>query len=397
MKNTTHMPSWRPEEEGRRRDQVAGGIVLLIFAVVWSLFWFVAWVFGWGLAGVDLGTWIMIYGALGIGLAGIVFAVALLLGRHGGRSIFSRALSSLAITGALIGVFGAGLYFWVGGGESPTFSDEFPAWSPRADLIAFSSDRGDDPGRIYVVRSDGSGLRRVSPLRSSSCPSWSPDGRKLVVERWSYSDSSSSSSLWVITVGGGKPHRLLRLSPSEPLLPAWSPQDGWIAFSKPLADGGSAIYLISADGKQLRRLTPRHAPGTIETHPSWSPDGRHLAFTFSRRGSDKAALAVISADGTGKRLLTGEREAMYEPSWSPDGTRLAFDCPEGICLMARTRPGSQRVVAPGGEAPAWAPDGNRIVFTRVTGQSPVWGVDATEPIYGLSVLDLRSGEIRQLS
>jgi Tol biopolymer transport system component len=106
---------------------------------------------------------------------------------------------------------------------------------------------------------------------------------------------------------------------------------------------------------------------------------------------------VISADGTGKRLLTDGREWIDEPSWSPDGTRIAFDCPGGICLMTPTHPGSRRIVAPGGSAPAWAPDGNRIVFTRVTGESPVWGVDAAVPAYGLSVLDTRSGEIRHLS
>ena len=73
--------------------------------------------------------------------------------------------------------------YWIdveGGGITPLPTgsdyDTFPAWSPRGDLISFTSKRDDDY-EIYVIRPDGSGLRRLTHTRGNDAHSeWSPDG-----------------------------------------------------------------------------------------------------------------------------------------------------------------------------------------------------------------------------
>ena len=309
--------------------------------------------------------------------------------------MLARTFRVLAIMAGAIAILGAAAFFSTGGEESQSWSDDDPAWSPRADAIAFSSSRGESDG-IYLVRSDGSGMKRVSPLGDAYYPSWSPDGRKLVVERLNGSALGVlHSSLWVIDLHGGKPHRLLRVVTrfeDEPLRPAWSPEGEWIAFSKPLGSGGSVIYLISTDGKRLRRLTPRRASGTFQTHPSWSPDGRRLAFTTWSSAHGAASIAMVNVDGTGEVRLTEGRE----PSWSPNGRRIAFRCHEGICLLAPTRPERHRILALGGAAPAWAPDSSRIVFTRQTGHGHYFA-GASYANYALSVVDAARGEARDLT
>ena len=110
------------------------------------------------------------------------------------------------------------------------------AWSPDGRKFAFlgSGGCGDFCFSLYVVRTDGSGLRDVTseldrrgPGRGpASDPAWSPDGRKL-------------------------------------------------AFVRLSADLGEPIYVVNADGSGLRRLTRGPA---LDADPAWSPDGRKLAF-----------------------------------------------------------------------------------------------------------------------
>ena len=146
-----------------------------------------------------------------------------------------------------------------------------------------------------------------------------------------------------------------------------------IAFSSD-RDGNKEIYVMDADGKNQRRLTEH--PGH-DWQPSWSPDGKRIAFTSSEVEDierKRPRIYVMDADGKNRRRLSNEFVAEWDPSWSPDGKRIAFTSsgvmeaaggPWRIYVMDADGGNKQRLsndAGPGGWNPSWSPDGQHIAF-----------------------------------
>ena len=104
--------------------------------------------------------------------------------------------------------------------------------------------------------------------------------------------------------------------------------DGWgqaprtpkIAFTS-LRGGNDEIYVMDADGKNQRYLTPVGDP----TMPpaAWSPDGKKIVFESSKSGG-KLDIYVMNADGTNRRRLTKHLEHDRHAAWSPDSQSIIF-------------------------------------------------------------------------
>ena len=111
--------------------------------------------------------------------------------------------------------------------------------------------------------------------------------------------------------------------------PSWSPDGKRIAFASGReghfrgASGiTSEIYLMDADGQNVQKLTNNHKN---DWYPSWSPDGKRIAFASDRKGDlDNFEIYVMDADGQNVQKLTNNRKDDSSPSWSPDGKRIAF-------------------------------------------------------------------------
>ncbi len=94
------------------------------------------------------------------------------------------------------------------------------------------------------------------------------------------------------------------------------------------------IWLMDADGKNTRQFTFGEKG---ESSPSFSPDGKSIAFISSRDGSDNDNLYVISASGGEARQLTNISTGVGDPLWSPDGKWIAFssdvypECADDAC------------------------------------------------------------------
>jgi TolB protein len=220
-----------------------------------------------------------------------------------------------------------------------------PAWSRDGRHIAFT--RNQDVGEstkftsddVFVMESDGDDARRLTPERvgrSSGQPAWSPDGEQIV-----YVDGpkvfsgvpSRFGSLFVVDSDGGEARRLTRGSADTD--PDWSPNGNEIVFTRGVTlssptDANEDIYVLDVATGATHQLTATPA-GVYETAPAWSPDGSRIAFargTNSTEFDGKSNIYVMNRDGSGERLLLANTlfaESPYSLSWSPDGRLLAFE------------------------------------------------------------------------
>jgi TolB protein len=154
--------------------------------------------------------------------------------------------------------------------------------------------------------------------------------------------------------------------------PSWSPDGKRLAFSRH-ESGGTRIwqYLMEADApSSLRRLTDRKTP---EYNGAFSPDGSRLLFVVISQSGTQGNLdiASVGADGADLKTLVGDHGKLAHqdwPAWSPDGQRFAFSSThEGNQeIYAAAGDGSELVrltQSPGHDAhPCWSPDGRTIAF-----------------------------------
>jgi Tol biopolymer transport system component len=108
--------------------------------------------------------------------------------------------------------------------------------------------------------------------------------------------------------------------------------------------------VISPDTKRLRPLTSFAAD-----HPSWSPDGRQLAFDNGRR------IGIVDANGKHVKFLTKSKQWDTDPAWSPDGRTIAFtrspteDSAKHDIWVMTAAGADQRLLLKNGREPAWRP------------------------------------------
>jgi TolB protein len=142
-------------------------------------------------------------------------------------------------------------------------------------------------------------------------------------------------------------------------------------------DGNAEIYLVALpdakpdDKPQAEKedadknLTNN---GAEDIFPAWSPDGKRIVFTSTRDGGFN--LYVMDADGKNVRqLTTHENKYIYCAAWSPDGKRIVYNLRDQngvLAMLLDPDTGSERPLASNAWDPAWSPDGKRIAFTKLT-------------------------------
>jgi TolB protein len=202
--------------------------------------------------------------------------------------------------------------------------EDDPAVSPDGRSIAFTtSTRG-----IWVMGVDGKVRKRLT-RGSDSTPAWSPDGKTVFFAR-GHQDRYGATCEAIFRVGTtGRNERRFKTYGATNYDPAVSPDSSRIAFSASNAcEGGTAVYAIlvmDASGHRTNDLA--RLPGNSLTFPNsrdhqdptWSPDGRRLAFHPWGSG-----IYTANRDGTNQRRVTAKRQNGSAPSWSPDGKWIAW-------------------------------------------------------------------------
>lgn len=236
-----------------------------------------------------------------------------------------------------------------------------PSWSPDGSRLAFSY-RLEGNFDIYVIDADGTDLVRLTDHPADDVhPTWSPSGARIAFA----SDRRKARSQIYLMTAAGEPLR--KVTRGGAASPDWSPDGRRIAFMRQRG----ALYTIRPNGRGGKRLAVADGSGWSGA-PTWAPGGRRLAYVDS---VDKVALGaervfVIRRNGTGKRLFVVPERCddecyLTDPVWSPDGKELALvatreETLTSDLIVITLRTGAERAVATddassGLFAPAWQP------------------------------------------
>jgi len=219
-----------------------------------------------------------------------------------------------------------------------------PSWSPRGGLIAAANYAH---GTIVLFRLDGSVAREL-PARIDGAPDWSPDGSRIVVSH----SAGAGNRLYATDPDGSRLARLTQSFIGDDLGAAWSPNRRWIVFHRQLVHRCSLELLDVRTGRLRRLLRTRTGQFCFE-RPDWSRDGRRILYT--RKGD----LWVISRGGGRPVRITHSRVIESSPRWAPDGRSVAFVARGGIWLL---RDGSRRLLVSRGGRFAWSHDGSMLAY-----------------------------------
>lgn len=233
-----------------------------------------------------------------------------------------------------------------------------PSWSPDGSRITFDVHLG--LSGIYTIKLDETDRRRLTNL-SDSYPRWSPDGKNILFWRTPRGDSEMGAMpLYVVPSSGGSAHRVARASAEQDA--EWSPDGTRIVFWTEFHGGETAVMVVGRDGRGLRNLGDGG-------WPSWSPDGREVAFVCVEGGF---RVCIMRPDGSHVRKLVPGTD----PHFSPTGSELTFQRRaiwivnvDGSHPRRLTHPpkGTSDVLA------AWSPDARALAFTRISKRrSRIW-------------------------
>jgi len=193
-----------------------------------------------------------------------------------------------------------------------------------------------NPFHLYVTNADGSEAHAVAGGRTFRlcCPgpvAWSPDSRSIAFLVW----DPNFDETWVIPIDGPGPAGPLISNGSHHLGPSWSPDGRWIAFVEDTPSDAliHKIVVMHPNGTDRRVL---HSQRSIDPDEptfggalQWAPDSTRLAYVRGRDPDDPAdpphagLLEVVGLDGLERRLMAEENGWLNDLSWSPDGRSLA--------------------------------------------------------------------------
>ena len=181
----------------------------------------------------------------------------------------------------------------------------YVAFSPDGEYIAFDAVFSEYSSNfeIYVARTNFTGMVRLTHTpESENQPAWSHDGQKIA---YRFRDASEWG-IAIMNYDGTERRELLRTS-ARVAGPVWSPDNQTIAYSSNL-EGMDNIYLMEPDGSDVRQLT---WDSGNNIYPKWSPDGTLITFSSDRVGGTYQVY-IMEADGRNPRRISPEYLTVFD-------------------------------------------------------------------------------------
>jgi TolB protein len=219
--------------------------------------------------------------------------------------------------------------------------------------VAFNSDRAGTMNLWLHSLRDRSTRQLTTGAGGDFQPSWSPDGKTIVF--FSSREGKSDTDIWSVDVASGKLTALTR-GRSLDLNPFFSPDGTQIVFQSD-ASGRLELWVMAADGSQLRQLTNVGAMGHFIR---WLRDG----YIYFRSPSATMVMRIAPAGGAAQPVTA---DAGSHISFSPDGTRI-IDVKGHKAVWLNPIGGTPKKIFEFGDAdvridyPVWSPDGKWLLF-----------------------------------
>jgi len=293
---------------------------------------------------------------------------------------------------------------WVLVAPSPAMA-EFPGHNGR---IAFHVWDSDGFLQTWVANKDLSNqVKLTSESADSGWAVWKPGGAKLAFDSNRADpdpdDPNAINDIFKMNPDGSG---IVKLTDSKyfDANAGWSPDGSRIAFDSDRRNhqGRQEIYVMDADGTNVRRVTALPAKAEFDQAARFSPDGRRLVFTryrgnrtvdHGRASAETAALFTVNVDGSGLRQLTSWGLRPNDADWSPNGTKIVFeayprfpnsefDAPSGshgeVYTMDADGGHLENITdnfRNGGSGdPVWSPDGEKILFLSAHVEGGEFGI-----------------------
>jgi TolB protein len=200
--------------------------------------------------------------------------------------------------------------------NTPSQNELGPVWSPTGTKIAFwRALLAGGPGSIWTMKGDGTLQGQLTSGIDARDPAWNPSGTRIA---FTVADATGFH-IWTMRASDGGDRRQVTSGPGLDFEPAWSPDGTRLAFTRGFEEGDTGdICVINLENGVTTFLT--HSP-EYDVDVAWSPDSSRVV--FERDFGSSSSIYVIDADGSPEIRLTS---GMFDngPTFSPDGRFIAF-------------------------------------------------------------------------